>query len=98
MITPVIAAACGFWFSPPASWDALPLPPTAHVIEVRLSDLKGFCGPGGPRFEYGCAFPSIGLAYVSSPRGWPGTEACRLEVRRHEEAHLKGWTHPEGGR
>lgn len=38
-----IAALCGFAFSPPAPWDAMPMPVGARVIEVPMSQIDVVC-------------------------------------------------------
>jgi len=115
-MTPIaIAAMCGVLYSPPATWDAVPLPSGAVVLEVPFAQIDTLCGShsgassvvmtqanrsmGAVVFttlkaEYGCAYKASGVAYVPTWKTWPGTRACWLETRRHEEAHLKGYVHP----
>lgn len=85
-------------FSPPPSYDALPMPAGAVVVEVPLRDLDRLCVglPPHPARQplYGCAILDSLTAYVPTWATWPGTRACWLEIRRHETAHLKGWIHP----
>lgn len=87
-----IAAACGFLFSPPPVYDALPLPAGAVAIEVPYADLLHYCGPG--RNHFGCTLELDRIAYIPTWATWPGTRACWTENKRHELAHLKGWKHP----
>lgn len=92
MTPAAIAAACGFLFSPPAAYDAMPLPPSAIVVEFPLAFIRRSSPCSATRNVYGCTYE--GVAYLPTWATWPGTRACWLENRRHEEAHLKGWTHP----
>lgn len=96
MTPAVIAAACGFLFSPPPAYDALSLPAGAVVREVPATQLDSLCEGHTPHLRaglrMGCAF---GLtAYVPTWTTWSGTRECWIENRRHEMAHLKGWVHP----
>lgn len=99
-----MAALCGFQYSPAASWDAIPLPADAQVIEIPLSQIAAQCFQRPPGVDihtgrrhvvYGCAMVTSPVAYIPTPATWPGTPQCWREIKRHEESHLKGWTHPE---
>lgn len=95
MTPATIAALCGFAFSPPSAYDTMPLPPAARVVEVAAGQLDALC-VGTPHLaagqRNGCTVGQV--AYVPTWNTWHGTRACWVENRRHEEAHLKGWTHP----
>lgn len=95
LIAALAAAACGFTYSPPPVWDRLPFPDGAVVLEVPAAQIDTLCAAtphvkAGTR--QGC---HVGLtAYIPTWKTWRGTRECWAENRRHEEAHLKGWTHP----
>lgn len=99
MTPAAIALMCGVLYSPPASWDAVPLPASAQVIEVPMSELPALCVNVDHHYAaghlYGCAYPDKLVAYVPTWATWPGTRQCWEEVaKRHEPDHLKGWKHP----
>lgn len=88
--------ACGYLYSPPAYWDTVKLPPEALVIERPLIEVREICPHAAKEGQqlFGCTLFSEHVAFVPTFKTFPGTYACWLEVKRHEMAHLKGWTHP----
>lgn len=95
MTPAAIALSCGFMFSPPASWDAKPLPVDVVVVEVPLSSLKPIYCPNEPA-PFGCERNVDGHPTVFIPtwETWRKSLFCYEENMRHELAHAKGWKHP----
>lgn len=91
-----IATICGFLYSPAAGWDSIPLPATSQVIEIPFSQIDRRCNftSTSRTTEFACTYQSTLIAFVPTWKTWPGTRQCWEEVRRHEEAHLKGYIHP----
>lgn len=96
MIPALIAATCGFLFSPPASWDARPLPAGTQVVEVPLILLRTsvYCWPSTTLF--GCEREEDGhpVVYIPTWASWRKSLFCYDEDVRHELDHARGWTHP----
>lgn len=94
MTPAMIAATCGFLFSPPASWDARPLPAATQIVEIPMILLQTavYCGPG----RLGCERAEDGrpIVYVPTWASWRKSLFCYDENRRHELAHARGWSHP----
>jgi hypothetical protein len=94
-----ILAVCEVMFSPPASWDAIPLPVDAQIIQIPFAQLQSLCATQlrpdlvRSRVCYGFKLDGTHIAYVSTFQTFPGTRECWNESVRHEEAHIKGYEH-----
>lgn len=92
MIAALALSVCGFTYTPPMIWDQLPLPADTQVIEVPMKDIRTLCTKPHSGQVWGC---NVGrVVFIPTYKTWPGTRECWLENKRHEESHLKGYTHP----
>lgn len=100
-----MAAHCHFEYSPSKYWDTVPLPFLTTIVYTDLKTVANHCG-GVPKDSNlsieGCSDPGKRMIWIPSydvfhnqGNGNTNPYECWKDNLRHEEAHIKGWKHPD---